>query len=87
MTDQAKHRKRTERARIVLNGCKKREEIEQIFIDCEHYNRLHPDQVVDADPDGTMRKLADRLDVFLDQVMPLTELPPFLDGPMSKTVQ
>jgi hypothetical protein len=42
-----------------------REEIEQYFRDGEHWNRLHPGEEIDLDPDGRMRQLASDLDGFI----------------------
>ena len=43
-----------------------RAEIEQIFMDAEHWNRMHPNEAkIDVDSDGTLRQTADDLDALL----------------------
>jgi hypothetical protein len=31
-------------------------EIDQIRADCAHWNRMHPHEPIDADPDGALRR-------------------------------
>jgi len=42
-----------------------RDEIKQLFLDAEHWNRLHPDEVIDPDPDGELAKLHQQLEEAL----------------------
>ena len=45
-----------------------RQEIEQLFLDCEYWNehvRQPHEALIDADPDGLLRKLADHYDRIL----------------------
>ena len=54
------------RALLVENARQTRAEIEQIFSDVGHWNRLHPTaEPIDADPDGFLRQIAEELDALL----------------------
>lgn len=54
--------------KLLRKAKKARVEIEQIFIDCEHYNSIHPGQEpIEADPGGVMAKQARALDEFILQ--------------------
>jgi hypothetical protein len=52
---------------VIVNRAKKlRAEIEQTFLDADHWNRTHADQPpIEADPDGQLRQIASGLDSFL----------------------
>lgn len=40
-----------------------RKEIEQIFLDAEHWNLIHPEEnPIDPDPDGTLVRMAKGID-------------------------
>lgn len=55
-----------DRAELFQRMRRHRAEVEQIFIDVEHWNRIHPDEEpLDPDPDGTMRRIADAYDKAL----------------------
>jgi hypothetical protein len=59
---------RQERARIIANARQTRQEIEEIFVDCDHWNthvRKPNEMPIDCDPDGELRRLADGLDTFI----------------------
>lgn len=49
-------------ASFVERARAQRAEITQYFDDLNHWNRLHPDEPIDGDPDGEMRRLASWLD-------------------------
>lgn len=36
-----------------------RAEIDRYFLDVEHWNSLHPEEPIDGDPDGRMRRIHD----------------------------
>lgn len=55
------------RNRIIGNARTLLLEIRQIFADCDHWNRLHPEErPIDVDPDGNLRNLRDGLQRMLD---------------------
>ena len=57
---------RHQRGMILANFRRMRADIEQIFLDINHWNRRHPDEdPIDPDPDGTLRQLADEIDALL----------------------
>ena len=60
---------------IVENTRHLRAEIEQIFIDCAYWNehvRKPHEKPVDPDPDGRLRREADKLDEWLrDELRPM----------------
>lgn len=71
-----------ERARIIGNAERTLREIASIFADCESWNDNHPEcEPLNADPDGTLRLLIERLEAFIASAV-LTEglLPPFLSA-------
>lgn len=42
---------------MILRAEKIKAEIEQIFVDASHWNRIHPDEEpIDPDPDGKMKE-------------------------------
>ena len=44
-------------------------EIEQIFLDAEHWNQAHPDEeLINPDPDNELRKLSWRLKGKLNEL-------------------
>ena len=52
-----------EQRTALIERCRKmRAEIHQIFIDTNHWNATHPNEQIDADPDGELSRLADGLD-------------------------
>lgn len=54
-----------ERAELIERAKKLRAEIEQIFIDTQHWNSRNAPwkgPAIDPDPDGELRRLADGLD-------------------------
>lgn len=56
---------RAEKARIVQNMLKTRQEIRQFFDDADRWNAAHPDEpltVEEIDPDGELRRQAAWLD-------------------------
>jgi len=62
---------RAEKARIVQNMLRTRQEIAQVFIDAGAWNAAHPDEKqltveADVDPDGELRRIAAWLDEQLD---------------------
>jgi len=58
-----------ERARLVYRAGQVRREIDQMRVDCEAWNRHHPERPpLDWDPDGSLRRLALQLDTFLNRV-------------------
>lgn len=55
-----------QRGILLANMRHQRSEIERMFIDCDHWNRAHPnDAPIDCDPDGILRQIADDLDAAL----------------------
>ncbi|MGE0363026.1 MAG: hypothetical protein AB7R67_20095 [Vicinamibacterales bacterium] len=55
-----------ERHEILAEARRIRAEIEQIFIDAEHWNRIHPsEEPIHPDPDGRLRRLAKGIDQML----------------------
>jgi len=53
-----------ERREIIKRVKGIRRGIEMIFNDAAHWNRLHPTQKpIDPDPDGTLKKMLERLKV------------------------
>lgn len=54
------------RAQLVARMRKLRQDIDDIFSDAEHWNRIHPnEEPIDPDPDGLMGKIAAALDTAL----------------------
>ncbi|MDB6017707.1 MAG: hypothetical protein JWR19_2196 [Pedosphaera sp.] len=56
------------RQQIIQSARKQRIEIQQLFIDVEHWNtavRPETEAKIDADPDGKMKQIADALDQML----------------------
>ena len=73
------------RASLINKARRLRAEIEQIFSDTGYWNanvRKPHEAPIDPDPDGTMRKLADRLDRMLSSDKGVGPIAPILDpGP------
>jgi hypothetical protein len=62
VTDQDRH----DRGLLLANARVMRDELEQIFVDTDHWNRAHPDEdQIDPDPGGTMRQMIDEIDALL----------------------
>ena len=56
------------REELVAEIRRQRQEIEQIFIDFEYYNSIHPSMVpIDPDPYGELRRYADAFDRCLEK--------------------
>ena len=56
------------RARLIRRARALRAEIEQVFTDCASWNDNHRkpgEPPIDADPDGSLRRMADALDRLL----------------------
>lgn len=42
----------------IIRDCERAiKNIDSLFADCAHWNRLHPDELIDPDPDGEMAAL------------------------------
>jgi hypothetical protein len=56
-----------ERREVLVNRMRHlRQEIQSIFDDAEHWNRIHPDeQLIDPDEDWLLQRMADGLDASL----------------------
>jgi len=47
------------RSAIIRKIRRAKGEIEQYFVDVEHWNSMHPDEPIDGDPGGRMRRILD----------------------------
>lgn len=55
------------RQRVIRNFRRVRANMQQLFVDVEHWNRTHPHETpIDADPDGQMRRFITSIDYMLE---------------------
>lgn len=57
--------KSRERADILREAYRMKEEINQIFYDAEHWNISHPEEAINPDPDGALKCLEEGIDRML----------------------
>ena len=58
------------RALLVDRARQIRAGIERTFADADRWNQLYPDEAIDVDPDGSLRRRADQLDALLLREQP-----------------
>lgn len=56
----------TERAALITRAVTMRAEIQSIFDDADHWNRVHPrEEPINPDPGGLLRRIVDGIDKML----------------------
>ena len=53
------------RSQIVAKAERMCAEIKQIFLDYDHWNNIHPEEPIDPDPDGKLKRMLKALEHFL----------------------